>query len=96
MPGDQDDVVIEIEDGHLDHDGEKIKIRVQHDGVTVYLMPVGYGSAGMAKGRGSPVFLELYEGRLRAVVNTDINDENALQIIDLEGTREDLVTNWDD
>lgn len=87
--------VIEIEDGHPDHSG-KVKVQVRADDRTVYLVPEGYGCAGMTKGNGSPVFLELYEGRLRAIVNTDITDEAALQIIDLEGTREDRITDWDE
>ena len=39
-----------------------------------------------------PVFLEVYEGRLRVIVTPDINEENNRRIIDLEGARESLRT----
>jgi hypothetical protein len=47
----------------------------------------GYGERDAAEGCGTPIGLELYEGRLRLLLWPDINSENC-QIIDLEGAAE--------
>ena len=64
-----------------------LKVRVTADSSTVSIFPERYGDFGSADGHGCPVFLELYEGRLRLVVFADINEQDPT-IIDLDGARE--------
>ena len=47
----------------------------------------GYGEQAAAHGSGTPLGLELYEGRLRLLAWPDINSEE-VQVIDLEGAAE--------
>ena len=63
--------------------------RVVANDSALSIFPQGYGDFGSADGHGYPVFLELYQGRLRLVVFADINQEEPTHIIDLEGARED-------
>ena len=65
-----------------------LKVRVTADSSTVSIFPAGYGDFGSADGHGCPIFLELYEGRLRLIVFADINEQDPT-IIDLEAARED-------
>lgn len=63
-----------------------IRIAISPNGVSVYAE--GYGDGGSAEGHGTPVFLELYRGELRAIIWADINSEEPTQIIPLNGARE--------
>lgn len=65
-----------------------LKVRVAATCSAISIFPEGYGDFGSADGHGSPVFLELYEGRLRLIVFSDINEQDPT-IIDLDGARED-------
>lgn len=47
----------------------------------------GYGTSDMADGHGSPIILELWEGRLRLIAWPNINEYDPT-IIDMEGARE--------
>jgi len=47
----------------------------------------GYGTAGMEDGFGAPIFIEFYEGKLRVVLNPDINVEDP-EIIEMQGALE--------
>ena len=49
----------------------------------------GYGDYTSADGLGMPIVLEHYEGELRLLVWSDINQEEPTHIISLEGARED-------
>ena len=69
-------------------DGQQsIKVVPDHHGVSI--VAKGYGDRGSADGHGSPMFLELYRGRLRLLVWADINVEDPTHVIDLEDSRED-------
>ena len=61
------------------------------DDGSIALMIPGYGTSDMADGHGSPIILELWEGRLRLIAWRDINREDP-QIIDMEGARESART----
>lgn len=52
------------------------------------IRPAGYGEADAVDGCGSPVLLELHDGRLRLVISPDINSDEKT-VIDLEEARED-------
>ena len=58
-----------------------------YNGGKLYFAPKGYGDAGSLDGHGSPIGIEIYEGRLRVILWTDINTEDPT-IIDMEGARE--------
>ncbi len=66
-----------------------LEVRVTGDNSTVSIFPNGYGDCGSEPGHGCPVFLELYQGRLRLIVFPDINDQEPT-IIDLEAAREEM------
>ena len=76
-----------LSDAHPDHLGQ-IAVRVVANTSDLSIFAESYGDFGSADGHGCPLFIELYEGRLRLVVFNDINEEDPT-IIDLEGARED-------
>ena len=53
-----------------------LKVRVAADCSTISIFPTDYGDFGSADGHGCPIFLELYEGRLRLIVFADINEQD--------------------
>lgn len=59
-----------------------VRVELVPDGLYVY--PVGYGDSASPDGHGSPVMLELYDGELRAVIWSDINEGDPTHIISLE------------
>jgi len=65
----------------------QIKVRLFAEGGQLWLQPDGYGDKCSAEGHGTPVGLELWQGRLRLIVFDDINEE-AARFMDLENTRE--------
>jgi DnaJ-class molecular chaperone len=65
-----------------------LKVQVSLRNGFLEIKPEGYGEPEAADGHGSPVFLEVYNGHLRVIVTTDINDADSRQIIDLEGAKE--------
>lgn len=52
------------------------------------LCPEGYGEKSSKDSQGSPVILEVHEGKLRLIVFADINSEEPTHVIDLEGASE--------
>jgi len=48
----------------------------------------GLGTYAMPKGQGSPIYLELFEGKWTLHVWSDINQEDATHRIDLSGALE--------
>ena len=64
-----------------------LPVRVVANGSALSIFPQGYGDFGSADGHGCPVFLELYQGRLRLVVFADIKQEDP-HVIDLEEAME--------
>lgn len=63
--------------GHIEKEPHGVSIHVK-----------GYGCCGMDDGHGAPIFIEVYEGKLRALVFADINSESPTHVIDLSGAKE--------
>jgi hypothetical protein len=80
------DQTIVLEDIVQDEGKVEVQIFANRRGIELY--PKGYGENEAIDGSGSPVLLELCNGKLRVVVSDDINDPDK-QVIDLEGARED-------
>lgn len=84
---------VEVKTVHLellDHSEENhppLKVKLEYGPQFIEVYPEGYGHCEIEDGYGSCVALEYYKGRLRLIVNADIN-ESEPQIIDLEGARE--------
>lgn len=75
-------------DADTDHDAKlPVRIVASPHGVSIYAE--GHSDFGSAEGHGTPVFLELHQGRLRLLVWADINREDPTHDIDLSGARED-------
>ena len=70
-----------------------LPIRIVASDFVISVYPQGYGDCGSDDGHGCPLFIELYQGRLRVVAFPNINNEDP-QIIDLSGAKEDtrLIT----
>lgn len=64
-----------------------VKAQVEWSNGTLWIMPEGYGDNSAAPGFGSPICLELWEGRLRLLAWDDINNCDP-KVIDMEGARE--------
>jgi hypothetical protein len=52
------------------------------------IRPHGYGEQEAIDGYGEPILMEVWQGELRLLVGTDINDSDK-SVISLEGARED-------
>lgn len=78
-------------DGHYQiqgNNGEELKVRVTDEGGTLNIYPDGYGDCCSEDEYGvPPIFVELWDGRLRLVAFPDINKEEPV-IIDMELARE--------
>ena len=70
-----------------------LSIRIVASDFVISVYPQGFGDCGSADGHGCPLFIELYQGRLRVVAFPNINNENP-QIINLSGAKENtrLIT----
>jgi hypothetical protein len=77
-----------ITEQNSEADDLEIEVKVACQSGQLYVYPRGYGENGGADGFGSPFFLDIWDGELRAVICTDINSQDP-QIISLEGSRED-------
>jgi len=70
------------------HDGDtSLQITVNDDGGSLNIFPKGYGDFSSKDGHGQPIFIEFWEGRLRAVAWTNINEQDPV-VIDLEAAKE--------
>ena len=66
----------------------RVMTRIEAASTGVEIFSHGYGTACAARGRGSLVFLEIHDERLRLAVWADITSEDPTHVIDLEGARE--------
>lgn len=75
--------------GEFKMNGHKVQVAEGRDPEypCIFVVIEGYGDRTSKYGYGSPLMLEFAEGRLRAIVNPDINAEEPV-IVDLEGARE--------
>jgi hypothetical protein len=69
-----------------------LPIRIEASDFAISIYPQGHGDLGSADGHGCPLFIELYQGRLRVIAFPNINEQDP-QIIDLSGAREDTRLN---
>jgi len=74
---------------NADPQGRTVEVRAVEGHGFLELMAVGFGEKSAADNHGSILAVEVYEGRLRALIFSDINVEGPTHIIDLEGARED-------
>lgn len=73
--------------GEPGFDPKGVKVFVDADSRWMWIRPEGYGEATAQDGHGFPIGLEYYNGRLRLLVYSDINEQDP-QIIDMEDARE--------
>lgn len=64
-----------------------VKLHLLAENDQLWIRPEAYGEKCTEDGQGSPIGLEIWEGRLRVVLFDDINSENP-KIIDLENAKE--------
>lgn len=67
-----------------------LPIRIEASDFCISIFPRGHGDFGSEDGYGCPLFIEIYQGRLRVIAFPDINVEDPT-IIDLSNAREDPV-----
>lgn len=85
-----------LKDNNPEHQPQRtVNVRVVEENGFLQIYPEGYGEPEAAKGCGSPVFLEVYEGELRVHIKPDIQDGRQHETFSLEGAREDRVTDWE-
>jgi len=65
----------------------KLQITVTDKGGALNIYPQGYGDFSSADGHGTPIFVEIWEGRLRLVTWADINEQEPV-VTDLESAKE--------
>ena len=68
------------EGGHQD-------IELFEKGGALFIRAEGYGDAVSEDDSGTPVVIELFQGKLRIVAWADINEEDHTHLIELEGAR---------
>lgn len=68
--------------------GIEIPITIRTSQNCVEISAVGYGDKITQNGFGTPIILEVYEGELRVVIWSDINQEDPTHIIPLGNARE--------
>ena len=64
-----------------------VKVKFQSGG-SIELRGPGYGNFNMPPGHAGPLYIELADDSLRAVIWSNINEEDPTHVIDLEGARE--------
>jgi hypothetical protein len=74
---------------NADPNGRQVEVRAVEGHSFFEVRAEGYGEKAAADGEGSILAVEVYEGRLRLLVFSDIETEGPTHVIDLEGARED-------
>jgi len=80
-------VKIMLHEQSSEHPGKSIELSLNAENGQLWIRPAGYGEECAPDGEGSPVGIEIWQGRLRLVVFDNINSEDP-QIIDLENAKE--------
>ncbi|MCP4707032.1 MAG: hypothetical protein GY869_00275 [Planctomycetes bacterium] len=81
------DHTIMLKEQCADSPERQIEVRLLYASGQLWIQPEGYGDKCSADGHGTPVGLEIWQGRLRLILFDDINEE-AARFIDLEKARE--------
>jgi hypothetical protein len=79
---------IELRDVDLDKDQTPLEVVIRADSEGIAIYPKGYGDACSVKGGGTPIFLQLYQGKLMVNIWSDICKEDPTHEISLEGAKE--------
>jgi len=79
--------VMTLQEQAPEYPDKSIELSLLSENGQLWIRPAGYGEKCTADGEGSPVGLEIWQGRLRLVVFDNINSEDP-RIIDLEKARE--------
>lgn len=79
---------IKLRDIDTEKDQTPLEIEIQADSEGIAIRPKGYGDACSTAGRGTPIFLQVYDGQLRLSVWSDICKEDPTHEISLEGAKE--------
>ena len=85
----RESVKVMLQEQSPDSPSRSIQLSLNAEDGQLWIRPEGYGEKCAADGEGSPIGIEIWEGRLRLVVFDNINSENP-QIIDLENARESV------
>ncbi len=72
----------------LDSPKKELDVKIENNGINLYIGVEGYGDFSSQDGSGIVIKLELYQGKLQLIVWDDINEQDPT-IINLEGARED-------
>ena len=80
---------ITIEEQAPDFPPKTIEVSLLVENGQLWLKPEGYGEKCTEDGEGSPIGIEIWQGKLRLIAFTDINSEDP-QIIEMENAREEL------
>ena len=78
-----------------DAPSREITVNILSKNGQIWIQPEGYGEKCAMDGKGFPIGIEIWQGRLRLIVFDDINEENP-KIIDLEKAKETarMRCNW--
>jgi hypothetical protein len=74
---------------NADPSGRQVEVRAVEGSGFFEVRAENYGEKNAVDGEGAILALEVYEGRLRLLVFSDINIEGPTHVIDLEGAQED-------
>ena len=69
----------------------QVSIDCRSSGINI--RPDGYGDFESEDGSGAPIYLELYQGELRLIVWSDINDQDPTHVINLSGSKVECRVN---
>jgi hypothetical protein len=70
--------------------GGGLSCRIDLSGGCIVIMPDGHATKTDADGHGTPIVVELYDGKLQILAWADINQEDPTHAIDMDGAREIL------
>ena len=73
----------------IDEDDRGTDVNITNGPNGILVAVQGYGDMPSPDGQGQPILIEKYNGELRVVIWSDINQEDPTHIISLEGARED-------
>ena len=67
---------------------KKVPAEIEIINGSIYIKAKGYGDACSKDGYGNPIIVEVWDGELRVVVWSDINQEDPTHNISMEGAKE--------
>ena len=70
------------------NDGPPLQVKLINKHGQLMIGFDGYGECGADVNTGTPVLIEVWDGKLRVIVFGDINEEDPTHVIELEAARE--------